>query len=186
MFVYWIREGIISIGTKERMITMKKTVGILILIAVLMLSACGGALPAQPSEAVTEPQTTEAQTQATEAQIQDTVPVTESAVTEAGESDGKSGVVCAGSSEEAFAVCAAETETPASGDWALRSSGCEPGKRRNTAASMAAAHSVKGMDFIGGPPLAGCGEQAQKAFALCFLHYRAQMLRRSNGNETKM
>ena len=54
---------------------MKKTVGILILIAVLMLSACGGALPAQPSEAVTEPQTTEAQTQAAE-------PETESAPTE--------------------------------------------------------------------------------------------------------
>lgn len=56
---------------------MKKTVGILILIAALMLSACGGALPAQPSETVTEPQT-----QATEAQTQAAEPETESAPTE--------------------------------------------------------------------------------------------------------
>lgn len=69
---------------------MKKTVGILILIAALMLSGCSGALDRQPSETVSEPQTqaTEAQTQATEAQTQDTVPVTESAVTEPAEETG--------------------------------------------------------------------------------------------------
>ena len=62
---------------------MKKTVGILILIAALMLSGCSGALDRQPSETVSEPQT-----QATEAQPQDTVPVTESAVTEPAEETG--------------------------------------------------------------------------------------------------
>ena len=56
---------------------MKRTVGVLILISALMLSACGGAVSAQPSETVPEPQT-----QATEAQTQATVPETESAATE--------------------------------------------------------------------------------------------------------
>lgn len=52
---------------------MKKTVGILILIAALMLSACGGAA-VQPSETVTQtqavPQTTEPETETTEPETQ--------------------------------------------------------------------------------------------------------------------
>lgn len=61
---------------------MKRTVVILILISALMLSACSGALPAQPTETVTEPQIQTTQAAEPETQPPETGAEPEAAETE--------------------------------------------------------------------------------------------------------
>ena len=61
---------------------MKKTAVILVLISALMLSACSGALPAQPTEAVTEPQMQTTQATEPETQPSGTEPETQPSETE--------------------------------------------------------------------------------------------------------